>query len=79
MSKHKWIIKFIYLISVYIFKKIFIKTGNDQITTLTSLENVSTIEKKDQWIEVFLRHEIDNQSLLTYCQYHGIHVLKIDE
>ena len=27
MSKHKWIIKFIYLISVYIFKKIFIKTG----------------------------------------------------
>ena len=72
-------IKFIYLISVYIFKKIFIKTGNDQITTLTSLENVSTIEKKDQWIEVFLRHEIDNQSLLTYCQYHGIHVLKIDE
>lgn len=79
MSKHKKIIKFIYLISVYIFKKIFIKTGNDQITTLTSLENVSTIEKKDQWIEIFLRHEIDNQSLLTYCQYHGIHVLKIDE
>ncbi|WP_318002559.1 hypothetical protein [Faecalibacillus intestinalis] len=67
------------MISVYIFKKIFIKTGNDQITTLTSLENVSTIEKKDQWIEIFLRHEIDNQSLLTYCQYHGIHVLKIDE
>ena len=67
------------MISVYIFKKIFIKTGNDKITTLTSLENVSTIEKKDQWIEVFLRHEIDNQSLLTYCQYHGIHVLKINE
>ena len=67
------------MISVYIFKKIFIKTGNDQITTLTSLENVSTIEKKDQWIEVFLRHEIDNQSLLTYYQYQGIHVLKIDE
>ena len=67
------------MISVYIFKKIFIKTGNDQITTLTSLENVSSIEKKDQWIEVFLRHEIDNQSLLTYCQYHGIYALKIDE
>lgn len=67
------------MISVYIFKKIFIKTGNDQIATLTSLENVSSIEKKDQWIEVFLRHEIDNQSLFNYCQYHGIHVLKIDE
>ena len=53
--------------------------SNDQLTTLTSLENVSSIEKKDQWIEAFLRHEIDHQSLLNYCQYHGIHVLKIDE
>ena len=68
------------MISVYIFKKIFIKTGNDQITTLTSFRKMyQQLKKKDQWIEVFLRHEIDNQSLLTYCQYHGIHVLKIDE
>ncbi len=53
--------------------------NNENLTTLTSLENVSSIEKKDKWVEVFLSHEIDNQSLLNYCQEQGIHVLKIDE
>lgn len=53
--------------------------NNENLTTLTSLENVLSIEKKEQWIEVFLSHEIDNQSLLNYCQEQGIHVLKIDE
>jgi len=53
--------------------------NNENLTTLTSLENVSSIEKKDQWVEVFLSQEIDNQSLLNYCQGQGIQVLKIDE
>lgn len=53
--------------------------NNEHLTTLTSLKNVSSIEKKEQWLEVYLKHDLDNQVIVDYCQEKGIAVTKIDE
>lgn len=53
--------------------------NNEHLIALTSLENVSSIEKKEQWLEVYLKHDLDNQVIVDYCQEKGIAVTKIDE
>ena len=53
--------------------------NNEYLTTLTSLENISSIEKKEQWLEVYLKHDLDNQLIIDYCQEKGISINKIDE
>ena len=53
--------------------------NNEHLTTLTSIENVSSIEKKEQWLEVYLKHDLDNQIIMDYCQEKGILINKIDE